>query len=295
MHVYLAGIYSYNFERGGRVYRELTPAEQKARDGIEHILESFWYLRKGNGLEKLRRDGARIFVDSGAFSAAAQNVQIDLDEYCRFIAQNPDIIATVNGMPMVSVLDVIGDPVATFNNQRRMEAQGVKPLPCFHMGEPEGFLADYVGEYPYVALGGMAADDVSTEKLIEWLDPIFERHLLDGSGNLRCRVHAFGMTSLDLMSRYPWTSVDSTSWVKWAGFGDILMPEYGRVTVSEISKRVEKEGQHLDRFPLIQREARIREIEAQGFHVERLRSVDGYGSRWAWNAWAFAQEGEGTG
>ena len=78
-----------------------------------------------------------------------------MKEYCRYIQKNEDIIEKVDGMTCASVLDGIGDPLKTYQNQKAMEGMGVVPLPCFHYGEDERYLDYYAANYPYITIGGM--------------------------------------------------------------------------------------------------------------------------------------------
>lgn len=294
MKLYMAGFYASNFDKNGTVYRRLSPPERAARDSIRHNLESYHYIAKGQAITKLRRDSVKVFLDSGAFSSMTKGVHVDLKGYCDYIKKNEDIIERVDGVLMASVLDSIGSVEKTWENQAEMEKHGVTPLPCFHYGEDEDALKYYVSEYPYITLGGMVP--ISTPQLIHWLDRIFEKYLCDKDGVMKTKVHGFGLTSLPLMKRYPWTSVDSSTWVMWSANGMILMPGVGeagearQINVSEFSSSKKSEGRHYDTVTDIERERLRGLIEATGFEVERLRKE--YSTRWAWNAWAFQLEGE---
>lgn len=288
MKLYLAGLYTSNFDLGGRVFQKLTPHEQCCRLGVAHYLESYHYICRGSSRDKIRRDGKRVFLDSGAFSAFTKGIQVDLPAYCRYVQEHADLIETVDGILCASVLDGIGDPLKTYQNQMAMEAQGVKPLPCFHYGEDERYLQWYLANYDYITLGGMVP--ISTPQLIHWLDRLWEQHLCDGAGRPRVRVHGFGLTSLPLMKRYPWYSVDSSTWVQWAANGMLLIPGLGQVNVSSKSSSRKIEGQHLNTYTPPQRDAIIAHIESLGFDPQRLQ--DEYVARWAFNVWAFPKEGE---
>ena len=102
-----------------------------------------------------------LFIDSGAYSASTQNVEINIKEYIKFIKKYEKYI------DVYANLDVIGDPEATYKNQKIMEKAGLKPLPCFHYGEDWSWLEKYIKEYSYIALGGMVP--ISTPKLLFWL------------------------------------------------------------------------------------------------------------------------------
>lgn len=120
-------------------------------------------------------------------------------------------------------LDVIGNPEATWRNQMIMEKEGLSPIPTYHYGENTKWLTRLLKKkYTYIALGGMVP--ISNKGLLYWLDEIWGNYLTDSKGLPVCKVHGFGMTSLSLMLRYPWFSVDSTTWVTAGRLGGFYMP-----------------------------------------------------------------------
>ena len=288
MKLYLADFYSSNFNLEGNVFKKLTDVEKQARLSIEHNLESYHYIYRQSAVDKIRQDGKKVFLDSGAFSAFIKGIEINIPAYCEYVQKNIDIIEIVDGVLLASVLDGIGDPLKTWQNQLHMESLGVKPLPCFHYGEDERWLEHYMVNYDYIALGGMVP--ISTPQLIHWLDRIFERYLCDNTGRLKIKVHGFGLTSLPLMKRYPWYSVDSSTWVMWSANGMLLVPGIGQVNVSNKSSSRKIEGQHLNTYTPPQRQAILDHIKSFGFDPDRLAAE--YYSRWAWNAWSFQEQGK---
>ena len=208
-----------------------------------------------------------LFIDSGAFSAFTQGVSINLDEYISFIKQYKDIIT------VYANLDVIGDAEGTLANQKRMEKAGLSPLPCFHYGEQIEFLKYYLGKYKYIALGGMVP--ISTKDLGTWLDNLFANYICDKDGMPRVKVHGFGLTSLKLMLRYPWYSVDSTSWVVTGRMGAIYVPkpwaksldEVWKVSLSNRSPNQSEAGKHLSSFSPNQRQYVLDYIKQKGYKL----------------------------
>jgi hypothetical protein len=275
--LYIAGLYSSTFTKTGRIYQALSETEKHFRDSVEFYLESYHYVHKDTYVRRIREDGARVFLDSGAFSAFTQGVEIDIGAYCDYIHANGDIIE------VASVLDAIGDPEGTWRNQCEMERRGVKPLPCFHYGEPESLLEHYIANYDYITLGGMVP--ISTPQLKLWLDRLFERHICDANGVPRTKVHGFGLTSLPLMERYPWYSVDSSTWIQWASRGMILLPGVGQLHISADSSYRKVEGQHFDTLSKLEQERLSAIIESFGTSAERLATT--YPPRWGFNVWAF--------
>lgn len=288
MKLYLAGIYTANFKIGGSLYNRLTENEKRQRESATNLLESYHYIHRQTFVDSIRADGRKVFLDSGAFSAFTKGVEVDLPKYCDYIKRNKDIIEHVDGTLLASVLDGIGDPLKTWQNQLAMEQLGVRPLPCFHYGEDERYLEWYIANYDYITLGGMVP--ISTPQLKLWLDRIWEKYLTDGSGRPRIKVHGFGLTTVSLMERYPWYSVDSSSWVQMARVGGmLLMPEARVINVSNQSPQRRVEGQHIDTLTPLQRQAVEQKLAACGVDTERMREA--YLSRWCYNIWAFDQLG----
>lgn len=283
MHVYMAAVYSNNYMPGQNRYVKLNDRERHAVEQLPHILESYHYVGKQQYVNAMRNNNAKVFVDSGAFSAYTLGVEIDLPTYCDYIKRNMDIIRVEEGSVMASVLDGIGDPLQTYRNQLRMESLGVRPLPCFHAGEDERYLEWYIKNYEYITLGGMVGS--STKQLCIWLDRIWDRYLTDGSGNPRIKVHGFGITAIPIMERYPWYSCDSSSWIQTAAFGGILTPNHGPINVSEKSPSRHDAGQHATTLTQIEQDYLFQMLEKQGFTYERLSKV--YESRAAYNLWSF--------
>lgn len=280
MRLFNAGIYTSNFDKLGTVYARLTSEEKEQRDSCENFLESYHYISSQRYVDKLRRDGIKVFLDSGAYSAFSKGVSVDLGAYCDYIHRNADIIE------FPSVLDAIGDAEGTWRNQEAMEARGTHPLPCFHYGEPVEVLQYYISKYPYITIGGMVP--ISTPQLMIWLDRIWADYLTEADGTPKVKVHGFGLTSLPLMFRYPWYSVDSSTWVQWAANGMILIPgKAGQVDVSNKSSRRKQRWQHMDSVPEIMTQAIENEIRSFKGDPDRLRDL--YYSRWAWNCWAFPE------
>lgn len=163
-----------------------------------------------------------IFIDSGAFTAWTQGKKIDINEYIAFLRKNE------NEILMAANLDIIGGTKTTeqtLQNQKIMDEAGlnVKIIPCFHYGENFSVLKSYVEKYEYIALGGMAKmTKTGAAQTKEWLINCFDI-ICDDKGVPKVKVHGFGLTTINLITAFPWESVDSTRAILIAGFGDILI------------------------------------------------------------------------
>lgn len=288
MNIYMAAVYSNSYMPGQNRYVKLTDHERELVRSIPHILESYHYVGKQAFVDAMRNNNASIFVDSGAFSAFTLGIQLDITAYCDYIKRNIDIIRKEDGSLMASVLDGIGDPQLTYENQLEMERQGVRALPCFHQGEDTRYLEWYIKNYDYITLGGMVGS--STKQLRVWLDRVFNDFIIGPSGEPRLKVHGFGITSVELMERYPWYSCDSSSWIQTAAFGNVFMPLGGenigfQISVSEKSPSRHDRNQHLVTLDPISQQWVFDTLAEQGFTYERLSTV--YESRAAYNLWSF--------
>ncbi|QEA10953.1 putative tRNA ribosyltransferase [Vibrio phage vB_VpS_CA8] len=294
LQVYLAAVYTNSYMPGGNRWPKLNEQEcQIMMDAKQHnILESWHYVGKQSYVNNMRENDAKIFLDSGAFSAYTLGVKLKVEDYVDYILRNSDIIRVEDGNLMASVLDGIGDPQETFENQMAMERLGVRPLPCFHANEDERYLEWYVKNYDYITLGGMVG--ASTQALMQWLDHIWDNYLTDPSGNPRIKVHGFGITAVPLMERYPWYSCDSSSWIQSASFGGIVLPDERKgainLSVSEKSPSRHQLGQHIENMSPIEREHLYNLLQSQGFDAERLATI--YESRAVYNIFAYMKINE---
>lgn len=103
----------------------------------------------------------KLFLDSGCYSASRTGKPIILEEYIKFIKEHKDTFT------IYANLDVIGDYKETWKNQKRMEDEGLHPIPVHHMEDPMKCL-DWCLEYDHFALGGMA--NAPTSKRIPFFD-----------------------------------------------------------------------------------------------------------------------------
>lgn len=279
MNLFLAAIYTNNYKPTQARYEKLVDCEKEIVGRVPYILESYHYVNKQSFVDVMRQQNAKVFLDSGAFSAHSLGVSINIDEYCNYIIRNMDILRTDGDSVMASVLDGIGDALKTWQNQLYMEKKGAKPLPCFHFGEDPRYLDWYVQRYEYITIGGLVGRSQEDQQV--WLDRMWENHMLDSAGNAKLKVHAFGMTAPWLMRRYPWHSVDSSSWIQAAAFGSIFTSEYGPISVSKDSPAKHTQGRHLTTLTEIERNYVSQLLATKGFEYERLSTV--YESRAIYN------------
>ena len=188
---------------------------------------------------------SKLFIDSGAYTAHTKGKEVDVDEYISFINSIDDqvyIFAQVDKIPGVwgqpkTPEQLAEAPILSWENYKYMVTKVKSPkklLPIFHQGEDFKYLQqmlDYV--YPDTVLdkscvgqhidyiGISCNKELSTGEWIDWFSICFK--MIRDSDNPNVKTHAFGMTSLKVLEQFPFTSADSTSWVRSAGFGNILI------------------------------------------------------------------------
>ncbi len=216
-----------------------------------------------------------LLLDSGAYSAKTQMKKLDIDDYIQYINNNLDVFPTYSYFN----LDVIGDGDKSYQNYLYMKMKGLYPIPVWHAETQTQFLELYLKQTDYIAIGAISV--MSNQRTISSLDHVWETFLTESNGMPVCKVHGFGLTSLFIMTRYPWYSVDSTSWVQFGRYGVILVPHtrsgdwvYNEnphiVTVSSKSPRKGLRGKHFDTFPEVVKLKMIQYIESRGFTLEEV-------------------------
>lgn len=162
-----------------------------------------------------------IMLDSGAYSAWRAGKQVDFKEYMRYLHY---LIKKYPGADLEYVnLDVIGDGKASYKNWRIMRDNGLNPMPVYHLTSSHSWLSKYLKDTDRVALSWFGA--MPYRRRILSLDHLWTRYLIDGAGMPTARVHGMGVADFRILQRYPWDTVDSTSWLLTAAMGDVFVPK----------------------------------------------------------------------
>jgi len=159
--------------------------------------------------------GAPQFLADFSFNDK-EDVRTYLRNYADFIKKyGKQLLAYVN-------LDIIYNAEESWKNQEFLESQGLRPIPVYHFGEDIKHWKRMVDNYDYIGIGGVAGG-VTLQQFVNFADPAFE-YLWAKKPD--CKVHGFAVTSHQLMTRYPFWSVDSTTWLKHAIFGHVMAPRW---------------------------------------------------------------------
>lgn len=216
----------------------------QAHRWIKNRLLSYYYhgfLEASNAPSVEARESAEMgwtmFLDSGAFTAWTKKKQISVERYAEFIhnsgniwhiISNLDDIAQRSDNPHEAERLAAESAERSYLNLKRLEELGCKTCPVFHAGEPWEYLQRYVSEgYPYIFLGGLVG--ATRQVLTDWLDKCWGGDPVHGwaglcnpDGTAKVQVHGFGLTDMVLVRRYPWFSVDSSSWLMAGVYGGCM-------------------------------------------------------------------------
>lgn len=178
------------------------------------VLISYHYYKSVNlqelvDLFKPLNVNLQLFADSGAYSAFAIGAEVVPEEYIAWIDQWQDLLH------ICAAPDVIGNAQKTNEMTALMleSIDRVTVLPVFHVGEDWSWLPKCIDMSPYIALGGMVPYTTRPKVLMKWVDKAF------GMIPEETKVHGFGVTAWPFVKRFPWASVDSSTWATPMRYG----------------------------------------------------------------------------
>ena len=237
--------------------------------GVKNILFSFAYTEPYKSDKLLKRHKCNIMLDSGAFTAWSKGKEVDLDAYIKFVkkikkeypypvlAVNLDKIPGVSGRKP-SQEEIDESAKVGWKNYLYMRDKGIESIHVFHQGESFDWLKTMIKECPYIGIS--PCNDYADSKKDKWLYDTFS--VLKREGMLGVtKTHAFGMTSINLLKKYPFYSADSSAYAFTSAFGIVHTP-YGKVVISDQQK---DHKDHIDRKPDLIKEKLVKYIESYGF------------------------------
>lgn len=173
----------------------------------------------------------QLMLDSGAFSAWNQNKTIDLKEYIKYVKANRKYLfshVNLDVLPFGAEVRRTHEAIEqcasnSYRNLQVMKDAGLTPLPVFHHGESYRWL-DKMLEDGETYIGLATRKEIWASQLrVDFLDACWKR-ITDAKGRPLVRTHGFGITNPGLLFRYPWHTVDSTTWTMTPGYGMIIVP-----------------------------------------------------------------------
>jgi hypothetical protein len=237
-----------------------------------------------------------VLIDSGAFSAWQGGVAISLTDYIDYCKRHKNEAASYINLDYIPGKDGVMDrsreavedsAARSFNNLLAMKDAGLHPMPVFHQGERFYWLERMLEEgETYIGIAPYKRDHQSS--IIKWMDQVFTI-ITDKTGRPLIKTHGLGVTACNFCMRYPWTSVDSTSWSIGGGYGTILVPhykddepDYSRPPINlRLSARKQDQSKGFDGLTDIQQNAVRKAVADAGISMSELRNT--FMGRWRFN------------
>lgn len=172
------------------------------------ILETFYYARNNERIQRLLGMPQQFLLDSGAFTFMSNSkLKVDWDEYTEEYA------SFINKYDIKLFFELDVDSVIGIKEVERLRVKlerltNKQSIPVFHLSRGKDYFIRMCEEYPYVAFGGILTDGVKTatlEKYFPWF--IATAH------NNKAKIHGLGYTSITGLYKYHFDSVDSTAWL----------------------------------------------------------------------------------
>lgn len=155
-----------------------------------------------------------LMLDSGAFSAFSLGKVISLQNYIKFIQDNPECITHAINLDVINPDDANVAAAAGWKNFMEMKDAGLDIIPVFHARESLSWLEKMCDVCSYVGLSGTSL--VSDNEVWPYYDLCYQ-YLCDKNGCPTIDTHLFGDTSPRSLLNYPATSADSSTWMIQAG------------------------------------------------------------------------------
>lgn len=211
MNIFMAG-------QNGRI--ELCESLIKTVRGQSYIdvaiLESFYYARKNDRMQKLIPMFKDFLLDSGAFTFmnGSHGKSIDwgkyVEEYAEFVKRHK----------VAKYLELDIDSITGYDYVQKLRAKleksvGYPCIPVWHKSRGKEDFLQMCEAYPYVAIGGIVTGEISKNehRFFPWF--IGEAH------KRGAKIHGLGYTHLAGLRQYHFDSVDSTAWTTGNRFGYI--------------------------------------------------------------------------
>jgi len=252
------------FAVGSRQYLHLLLVS-----AVKNILFSYIYQEPYKSKKLLKRHKCNLFLDSGAFTAWSKGNEINIDDYIKWVKNikkdypypvmcaNLDVIPGRSGSKPTQE-DIDESAKQGWKNYLYLKSKGLDSMHIFHQGESYEWLKKMLKECKYIGIS--PCNDYTDLKKDQWLYAVF--NIIKREGMLgKIKTHAFGMTSIELLKKYPFYSADSSAYAFTSAFGIVHSP-YGKIIISE---QQENHKDYIEKKPEAIKLKLIKYIESYGF------------------------------
>lgn len=227
------------------------------RTGAYHRLYSFWDITKGvkSATKAILRSldlGCRVFLDSGAFAFQGRWLKPTHGKIRRYDLLDPAVNERVkfqeayikfclkygSRFDCYANFDWRRQSPLVYGIQKELEGKGIFPLPTVHGDDGVDWFKRYIDEgYKFIAVG--RGGRRGRNQSMMYLDRIFNVRAKMGS---KVHLHGFAITDFELMLRFPWYSVDSSTWIRAGATGSIFVVSEGTLQMVHVSNRQSEYG-----------------------------------------------------
>lgn len=189
---------------------------------------------KQEDLEKVVSAKKFFILDSGAHTFQKEGKEADYDEfvarYGQYVKRNP----WIDEYAELDIETKVGLKQVEKWRDKLTETVGRPPIVVWHRERGKEYYKYMVRKYPYVGFSGFVTTNGQPEVPNEYIG-WFIREAHDNGA----KIHGFGFTRPKLLPKYPFDSVDSSSWTAGSRFG-VLYSTNGLQLI--VSKQGKKEG-----------------------------------------------------
>lgn len=192
--------------------------------GIRNFLISYHYVQKKHLQTKEYKElGVKFFVDSGAYTfmnnleheeTTIEEWEKYIEGYLRWVERNRDIVFACANLDIEYLVG--GDQVQYWNEkyfEPFMLNTGI-PVCFIHHIDTALSWEKYCQRYPYTGLS-WGVDNPDGDDLKYGID------MLRTAEKYNCLVHGMAMTQTSLLTKMPFYTVDSTTWLVGLQYGEV--------------------------------------------------------------------------
>ena len=263
----------------------LAVGEDKLRDmGCRYRCFSYAYVCKGaffysktyrKQLDRCLELGTGVMMDSSAFSfhefvrkRSGKYAGADLEKMREDTIERYVDFAKRDGKKwdFYVTFDYVKHCPTIYEMTKRLEKEGIRPVPVYHGDHGTEWIERYCKEgYKLIGIGSLIRSYKNKKRYYDKCFNIAEKY-----GVL---LHGLGQTALSHMFMFPWYSLDSATWAKFAAYGFIIYPDLNRNTIGAYHVTGRKLGStELHNLSKDMQKAIARSVEECGFDLDVLKT-----------------------
>lgn len=197
------------------------------KNKCKYFLGSYYYLKSLDEaeFEKVLKIKKFLIVDSGAHTLQKDKNNVDFDKFVFDYAQwLKKYINLIDEYVELDIENKVGLKQVEKWREYLEKEVGKKPIVVWHRERGKQYWLGMVKRYPYVGFSGFVTVNGKPEvpeRYIGWF--------IQTAHDAGAKIHGFGLTRSKLLRKYPFDSVDSSSWKSTARFGHFHYFENGEI------------------------------------------------------------------